>query len=111
VPDVTSPVNNGELVFTITTPGLLTCFDAKDGKKQWEHDFELEFHASPTLAANRLYLFGQKGAAIVAEAGRQFKEVFRTDMPDVFHASPAFMQDKIILRGTTNLWCLGRAPK
>lgn len=106
VPDVTSPVSNGELVFTLTTPGVLTCFDAKDGKKQWEHDFELEFHASPSLAGNRVYLFGQKGAAIVAEAGRQFKEVFRTEMPDVFHASPAFTAESIIVRGTTNLWCL-----
>lgn len=109
VPDVTSPVSNGELVFTLTTPGLLTCFDAKDGKKQWEHDFELEFHSSPSLASNRLYLFGQKGAAIVTEAGRQFKETFRTDMGDIFHASPAFTSDKIILRGTTNLWCLANS--
>jgi len=110
VPDVTSPVSNGELVFTLSTPGVLTCFDAKDGKKQWEHDFELEFHSSPSLAENRLYLFGQKGSAIIAEAGRQFKELFRTQMEDVFHASPAFMQDKIILRGTTNLWGVANAP-
>ena len=110
VPDVTSPVSNGELVFALTTPGLLTCFDAKDGKKQWEHDFELEFHSSPSIAGNRLYLFGQKGAAIITEAGRQFKELFRTEMPDVFHASPAFTMDRIILRGTTNLWGLAATP-
>jgi outer membrane protein assembly factor BamB len=109
VPDVTSPVSNGELVFTLTTPGLLTCFDAKDGKKQWEHDFELEFHSSPSLAGNRVYLLGQKGAAIVVDAGRQFKELFRTQMDDVFHASPAFMQDRIIMRGATNVWCLSSA--
>ena len=111
VPDVTSPVGNGELIFTLSTPGVLTCFDAKDGKKQWEHDFELEFHSSPSLDGNRLYLFGQKGVAIIAEAGRQFKELFRTQMDDVFHASPAFAPDKIILRGTTNLWCLASSPK
>jgi outer membrane protein assembly factor BamB len=110
VPDVTSPVGNSDLVFTLTTPGMLTCFDAKDGKKQWEHDFEIECHSSPSLAGNQLYLFGQKGTAIVAEAGRQFKELYRTDMGDVFHASPAFTQDKIILRGVTNLWCLAKQP-
>ena len=33
IPDVTSPVSNGELVFTVTSSGLLTCFDAKDGEK------------------------------------------------------------------------------
>ena len=106
VPDVTSPVSDGQLVFTVTTSGVLTCWNAKDGKKQWEHDFEMEFHASPSLAANRLYLFGQKGAAIVVEAGPQFKELFRTEMGDAFHASPAFVQDKFFLRGVTNIYCI-----
>jgi len=112
VPDVTSPTSNGELVFVLTTSGMLTCLDAKDGKKQWDHDFEMEYHASPSLAGNRLYLFSQKGTAVVAEAARQFKELFRAEMGDAFHASPAFAQDRIFLRGVTNVWCLGaiRSP-
>jgi outer membrane protein assembly factor BamB len=106
VPDVTSPVSNGELLFALTTAGMLTCFDAKDGKKQWEHDLDMECHASPSLAGGRLYIFGQKGTAVIAEAGRQYKEIFRTEMGDAFHASPAFVQDRIVLRGGTNVWCL-----
>ena len=108
VPDVTSPVSSGDLVFTITTPGLLTCCDASNGKKVWEHDYDMEFHSSPAIAGDRLYLFGQKGAAIVVQAGREFKELFRTEMGDAFHASPAFLDGKIIMRGTTNIWCLGQ---
>jgi hypothetical protein len=88
---------------------MLTCLDAKDGKKQWDHDYEMEFHASPSLAANRLYLFSQKGTAFVVEAARQFKELLRTEMGDGFHASPAFAPDKIFLRGVTNVWCLSGA--
>ncbi len=107
VPDVTSPASNGDLVFALTTSGVLMCLDAKDGKKQWEHDFEMECHSSPGLAGDRLYLFSQKGTAVVVEAARQFKEIFRTEMGDAFHASPAFAQDRLFLRGVTNLWCLG----
>jgi outer membrane protein assembly factor BamB len=110
IPDIASPVSNGELVFTLSSSGVLTAFDAKDGKKQWEHDFEMEFHASPGLAANRLYLFSKNGIAIVVEAARQFRELFRTEMDDSFHASPAFIQGGMILRGTTNLWEI-RQPK
>jgi outer membrane protein assembly factor BamB len=109
VPDVTSPLSNGDLVFMLTTGGMLTCLDAKDGKKLWDHDYETEFHASPSLAANRLYLFGQKGTAAVVEAAREFKELFRTEMGDAFHASPAFAMDRIYLRGVTNVWCLSTA--
>ncbi len=107
VPDVTSPVSTGELVFALTTAGMLTCFDGKDGKKLWEHDFEFECHASPVVAANKVYLVSQKGVAVVVEAARQFKELFRTEMGDTFSATPAFAQDKIVMRGATNIWCLG----
>ena len=109
VPDVTSPLCDGEFVFMLTTGGMLTCLDAKDGKKLWDHDYDMEFHASPSVAGGRLYLFGQKGTAIVVQAAREFKELLRTEMGDGFHASPAFAPDKIFLRGVTNVWCLGPA--
>ncbi len=107
VPDVTSPVSNGELVFTVTTAGMLTCYDAKDGKKVWEHDLDMECQASPSLAGSRMFVFGQKGGAVIVEAGREYKELFRTQMNDTFYASPAFTPDRIVLRGGTHLWCLG----
>ena len=48
-------------LFMLSSSGILTCLDAKNGKKAWEHDFEIEFHASPTIAGGRVYIFGQKG--------------------------------------------------
>lgn len=107
VPDVTSPASDGELVFTLSTSGLLIAYDAKDGKKQWSHDFEMEFHASPAIAGGHVYLFSQKGDAFVVQAAREFKQVAHIPIPDSFHASPAFVNDRIVVRGMTNLWCLG----
>ncbi len=107
IPDITSPASNGDLVFMLSTSGMLTCLEAKNGKKVWEHDFEMECHASPTIADSRVYIFGQKGAAVILEAAREYKEVFRTEMGDAFHASPAFVDSRIYLRGLTNVWCLG----
>ena len=110
VPDVTSPLSNGELVFGVTTAGLVTCYDGKDGKKQWEHDLEVECHASPSLAGGRLYVLTQKGAMVVIDAARQYKEIARSDLADAFHASPAFAPDRIFLRGVTNIWCVAAKP-
>ena len=106
-PDVTSPVSNGELVFTVTSSGMLTCFDLKDGKKVWQKDLELEVQASPGIAGNRLFVLSTKGDALLVEAGREFKELGRAKFADLFHGSPAFVDGRVYLRGATNLWCLG----
>jgi outer membrane protein assembly factor BamB len=107
VPDIASPVSNGELVFAIMTGGLLTCFDVKTGAKQWEHDFEMESYASPSIAGGMLYLVGLKGDVAIVEPARQFKEIFRTKTGDEFQASAAFADGRIYLRGKTNVVCLG----
>jgi outer membrane protein assembly factor BamB len=107
LPDVTSPASNGELVFTVTSAGLLTCFDAKDGKKIWEKDFEMEVQASPAIAGNQLLLLSTQGDAVTVEASRTFAELGRVKLEDRFDASPALVDGRIYLRGMTNLWCLG----
>ena len=110
-PDVTSPVANAELAFTANSGGLLTCFDMKDGKKLWEKDLEMEVQASPSLVGNKVLVLGTKGVAVVAEAGREFKEVSRSELVDHFLASPAFAGGRMYLRGATNLWCIGAAAE
>ena len=108
IPDVTSPVSNGELVFLLDSTGMLTCYDAKDGKKQWEHDFSEECHASPSIADGRLYLITAKGALIAIEAAREFKELGRSPLGEQVFASPAFAQNKMFVRGMKHLICIER---
>jgi outer membrane protein assembly factor BamB len=107
IPDVTSPVSNGELVFVVDSGGVLTCYDAKDGKKQWQQDLSDECRASPSIAGNRLYLLTKKGTLIVIEAAREFKELARSSLGEEVFASPAFAQDKIFVRGARHLICIG----
>jgi len=107
IPDVTSPTGNGELVFCVTSSGMLTCLDAKDGTKQWEHDFGTEVQASPGIAGNRVYVVATDGHAWVAEAVRTFKELGTGTLEDKFFASPAFVGKRLYLRGNANLYCIG----
>ena len=50
IPDITSPVSNGELVFTVTSTGRLTRFDAKDGREAMGARFR---HGLPGVARHR----------------------------------------------------------
>ncbi|MDD5351307.1 MAG: PQQ-binding-like beta-propeller repeat protein [Chthoniobacteraceae bacterium] len=107
VPDVASPVSNGECVFFVTSGGIMTCLDAKTGAKQWEHDFGTEIQASPGIAGDRLYVVATDGHAWVAEAGRAYKELGAGVLDDKFFASPAFAGGRLYLRGNARLYCLG----
>ena len=107
IPDVTTPTTNGELVFYITSSGLLTCIDAKDGAKQWEHDFGTEVQSSPGIAGTSLYIVATNGHAWAVEAGRAFKELGEGKLDDKFFASPAFAKGRLYLRGNASLYCLG----
>ena len=109
VPDIASPVSNGELVFTVTSGGTATCFGANDGRKIWDTNLDTEVQASPGLLGNRLFILGEHGALVTLQAGRELREKGRTQLPDKFDASPAFANGRVFLRGVTNLYCLGPA--
>jgi outer membrane protein assembly factor BamB len=107
VPDIPSPLCNGDLVFTVTSGGLLTCFQAGDGKKIWAKDLDMEVQASPGMMGDRLFILGESGALVTLQAGRAFQELGRSQLPDKFLASPAFAGGHLFLRGVTNLYRLG----
>jgi outer membrane protein assembly factor BamB len=106
IPDVTSPVGNGELVFVLNSAGMLTCYDAKNGKKQWEHDFEDACNASPSIAGGTLLLITSKGTLIAVGVTREFKELGRSSLGENIYASPAFAMNRIFIRGVKHLICL-----
>ena len=107
IPDITSPVSNGELVFLVSTDGTLTCLEVSSGAKVWEQRLDLEFNASPTLVGNRLLLLSTKGVAVTVAVGRAFRELGRAELGEGVHASPALVSDRIYVRGLTNLFCIG----
>ena len=111
VPDITSPVSDGQLLFLLTTPGLLTCYDIKDGKKVWEQDLAMECNASPTLAGQRLCIIATDGTILTVDAGRAFKELTRGQLGEKAFASPALVGGRVFVRGVQHLFCLGGEEK
>jgi outer membrane protein assembly factor BamB len=107
VPDIGSPVGQGEMVFTVSGMGRVTALDAKDGKKIWETNLDTEVQASPGIAGDRLFVLTVNGVLVVLHCGREVHELGRSQWRDKFLASPAFASGRIFLRGATNLFCLG----
>jgi len=108
-PDICSPVSNGEFIFLLATEGLLSCHKVADGKRVWEHDIQEYFQASPCLVGNKLYLLNEKGVMFVIEAGTEYKESAKCELGEDCHASPAFADGRIYVRGIENLYCIGNS--
>jgi hypothetical protein len=53
-----------------------------------------------------LIILGANGTLVILQAGREFHEIGRSQLPDKFTASPAFANRRMFLRGATNLYGL-----
>ncbi len=107
-PDICSPVSNGELIFLLTTDGLLICYKVADGTKLWEQDLRESFWASPSLVGDKLYLLTEEGVMLIVQAGPEYKELARCELGEECRASPAFADGRIYMRGLENLYCIGK---
>jgi len=106
-PDICSPVSNGELIFLLTTEGLLSCYKVADGKRLWEQDLRENFWASPSLVGDKLYLLTEEGVMLIVQSGPEYKELARCELGEECRASPAFAEGRIYIRGLENLYCIG----
>jgi len=120
-PDICSPVSNGELIFLLATEGLLSCYKVADGTRLWEQDLRENFLASPSLVpapasgdasrgsgGDKLYLLTDEGVILIVQVGPEYKELARCELGEECHASPAFADGRIYIRGLENLYCIGK---
>jgi len=106
LPDIVSPLTDGELLYLVNSYGLVTCLDASNGETVWEHYFDVEFKASPVLAGRLVYLLDTDGVMHVFENAREFRLVATAELGETVHATPAFLNGRIYLRGERHLYCI-----
>ncbi|MBI5684305.1 MAG: PQQ-binding-like beta-propeller repeat protein [Verrucomicrobia bacterium] len=112
LPDVSSPLCDGQRVYLATSTGEITCYDAAKGKKLWNKELDnISFKSSPALAGDKIYIFCDKGTCIVLQAGDTYKEVAKADLGEEVLSSPAFADGRIYVRGKKSLFCIGSKAK
>ena len=105
-PDVCSSVCDGEVLLNLAD-GLLSCLNVSDGKMLWEHDLRAYFLASPSLVGDKLYLLDEDGTMFIGEYKPKYKELAKCKLEEKCHASPAFIDGRIYIRGFEHLYCIG----
>ncbi len=111
-PYVPSPLLSGRrLYFYANNNAILSCFDVETGKALFGPN-RLEglrnVYASPVAAAGRVYLVGRDGNTLVIKDAEELEVLATNRLDDSFSASPALVDDVLLLRGQSHLYCLGR---
>ncbi len=107
LPDITSPVAANNKVLTATTSGTLTCWNAKDGKKLWEHELGNDCYASPLVCNGKVIQLDDKGGLNIFPYNDKAPSISTFNIDDSgFHATPALVEKYIILRSKDNLYCV-----
>ena len=111
VPDIVSPLSNGERAYWVTTDGTITCGSLADGETIWQEEPDMSFRSSPSLVNGEVHLTNVKGATLIFEPGDQYRELRRNELGEAVMSSPAFHRDRIYLRAEKNVYCIGADAK
>lgn len=103
-PHIPSPVIVDDLLFMVTTGGIARCLDAKSGNEVWVRRIGGEHWASPLFADGKLFFFSKQGEITVITAARKSETIARNKLYAAFIASPAAVDNALILRSTTHLY-------
>jgi outer membrane protein assembly factor BamB len=107
-PYVPSPVLvDGILYFLKSNSGVLTALDAVTGKPHYQNQ-RLEgvpnTFASPVAARGRVYFPGREGTTLVIKSGPTYGVLAKNVLDDGFDASPALVDNEILMRGNKFLY-------
>ena len=110
--DVATPVVSNGKVYILSFNGTVWCLDLLTGRELWKSELpggNGVYYSSPTLAGEKLYLCSDQGAFYVCEVSTAGMKILnQTKFDDFIVATPVLINDKILLRGFKNLYCIGR---
>lgn len=100
--------HEGRLYYLRDSIGVLNCVELATGEEHYlgERLGLKDVHASPIVAAGRLYITSREGTTAVVKAGDTFELLKTNTLDDVFDATPAFVDGEIYQRGRSHLYCL-----
>ncbi len=99
-----SPLLIGDLLYVVHDRGTASCLDATTGEALWTERIGGNFSASPVCGAGKMYLANEQGVTTVIAPGRQYIELAKNQLDAGCMASPAIVDNSLILRTTTHLY-------
>jgi len=109
-PYVPSPLLYDDLLyFNQSNDAILSCLNARTGEAEISPTRIPKIrgiYASPVGANDRVYVTGRDGATVVLRHGNRFEVLAENQLADGFDASPALVDNQLLLRGRSYLYCI-----
>jgi outer membrane protein assembly factor BamB len=107
-PNTPSMLVVGDELYVVSDSGIATCFDAKSGTTHWSERLGGGFSASPVFAESKIYFQNEEGVGFVVKASKTFELLAKNELGDRTLASPAVLDNAILIRSASALWKIGR---
>jgi len=106
--EVSSPLATKDYLIMSASYGTVTCFESKTGERLWIEEFEEGFYSSPILVGDLVYLMDMSGVMYVFKADKEYQLINQNELGEMAVSIPAFMSNRLYIRGTKNLYCIGK---
>jgi outer membrane protein assembly factor BamB len=104
---LSSPLINNGILYTIDSNSTLLCIDAKTGKSLYENKLKGKYNASPVLAGGYLYFSSTNGKTLVVKEGKVLNIVAENTLEGQIWASPAVVDNHLLTRTSKYLYLIG----
>ncbi|MFC1582741.1 PQQ-binding-like beta-propeller repeat protein [Planctomycetota bacterium] len=108
LPDVASPLATGKRLYLVSSGLYISCVNPADGELKWEQEVDDMCYSSPILAGENIYLFDMEGTMYVFKDSDTFTLIKKSNLNETVVATPAFVKDRIYVRGNEHLFCIGK---
>lgn len=98
IPAKPSPLIHEGRIYVVSDNGVASSFDTQTGDQIWKERLGGAYSASPVLAGNKLYFGSHEGKVTVVNPGPDPQVVAENQLDGKIMASPAIVDDAIILR-------------
>ena len=106
-PGMASPVScQGKLY--VVSRGILTCHDAKTGKRLYRSRLQGAANIAASLWSNgdKLFILDESGNTFVVKVGDEFELLSKNSVPGLYWSTPTVVGDSLLLRAADKLHCI-----
>ena len=106
-----TPLAYKGVLYVLSNNGMFDAYNLRTGEEIYRQRVPLVgsgFSASPVAADNKIYLSNEDGEILILGAGEKFTHVATNSMDELLMATPALSDGVMYVRGSANLFAIGR---